>query len=67
MEKFGDNPTISKFAVKLSKNCHILAKNGQNVPLNSISLGPKTNFNQLSTSKHIGIEYRIIFLAFSEV
>ena len=58
--------TISKFAVKLSKNCHILAKVGQNVPY-STSLGLKTNFNQLSTSKNIGIEYQIIFLAFSEV
>ena len=57
---------ILKFAVKFSKNGHILAKVGQNVPYN-ISLGLKTNFNQLSTSKHIGIEYHIIFLAFSEV
>ena len=58
--------TISKIAVKLNKNGHILAKVGQNVPY-STSLGLKTNFNQLSTSKHIGIEYQIIFLAFSEV
>ena len=58
--------TISKFAVKLNKNGHILAKVGQNVPY-STSLGLKPNFNQLSTSKHIGIDYQIIFLAFSEV
>ena len=58
--------TISKIAVKLNRNVHILAKVGQNVPY-STSLGLKTNFNQLSTSKHIGIENQIIFLAFSKV
>ena len=63
MEKFGDN---LKICGKIEQKLSYFGKNGQNVPY-STSLGPKTNFNQLNTSKHIGIEYQIIFLAFSEV
>ena len=51
---------------KIFKNVDFWSKYGQNQSID-VPMGLQTNFNELSTWKHIEIEYKIIFLAFSEV
>ena len=56
----------SKILKKIFKNVDFWSKYGQNQSID-VPMGLQTNFNELSTWKHIEIEYKIIFLAFSEV
>ena len=47
------------------KNVTFWPKSAQYLDLGT-RYGFQTNFNELSTWKHIGIEYQILFVAFSE-
>ena len=48
------------------KNVAFWPKSGQYLDFGT-SYSLQINFNELSTWKHIGIEYQILFVAFSEV
>ena len=61
--KFFD--VLAKFLTKNVKNVTFWPKSAQYLDFDT-PYGFQTNFNGLSTWKHIEIEYQILFVAFSE-